>query len=53
MRSIRFVVPAQKSSESSAQWEQHPLPEAGGVFLNFALPATLDVPADAVDVLRL
>ena len=56
MRSIRFVAPAQKSSESSetsAQWEQHPRPEAGGVSLNLAFASALDVSADAVDILRL
>ena len=58
MRSIRFGALAQKSSESSensVQREQHPLPGdwAGGVFLNLALAAALDVSADAVDVLSL
>lgn len=53
MRSIRSVAHAQKSSESRAQREQHPRPEAGGVSLNLAFAAALDIPADAVDVLRL
>ena len=52
MRSIRFGALAQKSSESRAHCEKCPRPEVGGVSLNLAFAAALDISADAVDVLR-